>query len=260
MASRPDPTFGALASDRPTSSWLAEGFVAVPSILAPRTFQEDSALLTLGHLDPQAQLEWSRDGGVTWELYSAPVVLNETTDVLARAVVASDTSVTVGHRVLRVDHNWTLMLNTPPDNQYTAGGDQALIDGLQGGADFRTGEWQGFWGENCVATLDLGQTESVRRVKVRALQDIKPWIWAPRRVLLSTSTDGRDFDLVATLPCSLAEDDADVQIEEFVCDVPFEAQYLRVEAEGYGPIPEWHLGRGNDRWMFLDEIVVGLAE
>ena len=260
MASRPDPTFGASASDRPTSSWLAEGFVAVPSILAPRTFQEDSALLSLGHLDPQAQLEWSRDGGVTWELYSAPVVLNETTDVLARAVVASDTSVTVGHRVLRVDHNWTLTLDTPPDNQYTAGGDQALIDGLQGGADFRTGEWQGFWGENCVATLDLGQTESVRRVTVRALQDIKPWIWAPRRVLLSTSTDGRDFDLVATLPCSLAEDDTDVQIEEFVCDVPFEAQYLRVEAEGYGPIPEWHLGRGNDRWMFLDEIVVGLAE
>ena len=111
-----------------------------------------------------------------------------------------------------------------------------------------------------MATLDLGQTESVRRVTVRALQDIKPWIWAPRSVLLSTSTDGRDFDLVATLPCSLAEDDTDVQIEEFVCDVPFEAQYLRVEAEGYGPIPEWHLGRGNDRWMFLDEIVVGLAE
>ena len=82
--------------------------------------------------------------------------ITTTTDLLARSVRGADTSAVVSHRILKVDHAWELSLATPPDNQYAAGGDQALIDGLQGGDDFRTGEWQGYWGEECVATLDLG--------------------------------------------------------------------------------------------------------
>ena len=259
MAPKPSTTFGVAERDRPTSAWQAPGFVAVPSVSAPRTFQEDAATFELGHLESATTLEWSADGGATWRVYSAPVEVTETTDLLARSVLGADTSAVVSHRILKVDHAWQLSLETPPDNQYAAGGDQALIDGLQGGDDFRTGEWQGYWGEECVATLDLGQRESVTRIEIRALQDIKPWIWSPKRVLFSASEDGRDFDILSIDRSELAEDDKEIQIERFVCDVPVHTRYLRIEAEGRDVIPEWHLGRGNDRWMFLDEIVVDLA-
>ena len=259
MAPKPSNTFGVAESDRPTSAWQATGFVAVPSVSAPRTFQEDATTLELGHLESGTTLEWSADGGATWRTYSAPVEVTETTDLLARSVRGADTSAVVSHRILKVEHEWQLTLETPPDNQYAAGGDQALIDGLQGADDFRTGEWQGYWGKECVATLDLGQRESVTRIEIRALQDIKPWIWSPKRVLFSASEDGQDFDLLSIDKSELAEDDKEVQIERFVCDVPINTRYLRIEADGRGVIPEWHLGRGNDRWMFLDEIVVDLA-
>jgi len=78
-------------------------------------------------------------------------------------------------------------------------------------------------------------------------------------VRFSASKDGEDFVEIAVVPSSLAEDDTEVQIERFVCDVPVRARYLRVEAQAHAPIPEWHLGRGNDRWMFLDEISVELT-
>ena len=148
MAPKPSTTFGVAERDRPTSAWQAPGFVAVPSVSAPRTFQEDAATFELGHLESGATLEWSADGGATWRVYSAPVEVTETTDLLARSVLGADTSAVVSHRILKVDHAWQLSLETPPDNQYAAGGDQALIDGLQGGDDFRTGEWQGYWGKN----------------------------------------------------------------------------------------------------------------
>ena len=260
MASKPNDTFGRAAQDRPTSAWEADGFVAVPSITAPRTFQQEAATFKLDHLRDEVRLEWSLDLGTTWKAYTEPVEVHKTTYLLARSISNKDTSAVVTHLMLKVDHPWVLTLETPPDNQYAAGGDQALIDGLQGGNDFRTGEWQGFWGEECVATLDLGNVESVKRIEVRALQDIKPWIWSPRRVLFSASEDGRDFDVVSTAKSTLSEDDNTVQIETFVCDVPVNTRYLRVEAEGRGPIPEWHLGRGNDRWMFFDEIVVDVDE
>ena len=259
MASRPDPLFGQDQSDRPSSSWDSSGFVAVPGIDAPRTFQSGTATLRLEHLSDEALLEWSSDGGATWTQVTGPVEIEETTDVLARAVLGGDTSVTVSHRILKVDHAWRLELATPPNNQYAAGGSQALIDGIEGGADFRTGEWQGFWGESCVATVDLGEVERISKIELGALQDIKPWIWTPRRVVFSASDDGENFRVIESAMSTVAEDDTDIQIETFSCTVPTEARFLRVEAQAHDPIPDWHLGHGEPRWMFLDEIAVELA-
>ena len=258
MASRPDVTFGKAAQDRPQSSWTCPGFLSVPGIEAPRTFQSESELATLQHLEHDALLQWSTDSGETWQDYSEPIKLEHSTRLEARAILGLDTSVVVTHDVVKVDHSWKLSIDIPFDNQYSPGGDQALIDGLQGGPDFRTGEWQGFWGVNCAATIDLGQLENVNTITLGALQDIKPWIWSPKSVRFSSSLDGSEYDFMATAESSLDERDETIQIEHFRCEVPVTARYIRLEVEGRGPIPDWHLGRGNDRWTFLDEIVVEL--
>ena len=111
-----------------------------------------------------------------------------------------------------------------------------------------------------MATIDLGEVERIERIELRALHEIKPWIWSPRRVLFSASDDGFDFDVVAIVNSDVAEDDAEIQIERFICDEAFDTRYVQIEAQGHGPIPEWHLGRGNDRWMFLDEVVLELGQ
>ena len=165
MASKPDALFGQAREDRPRQQ-DSEGFVAVPGIT--ETFQEASTSFNLDHVDSTATLEWSVDDGLEWNLYEGPVKVEQTTNVLARAIQGNDTSVVVSHRMLKIDHNWQLTLASPPDNQYSAGGSQALIDGLTGGADYRTGEWQGFWGEDCVATIDLGEVERIERIELRA--------------------------------------------------------------------------------------------
>ena len=260
MASRADATFGTAEEDRPHSEWHSSGFVAVPSITAPRTFQADSAIVTLTHLSELAEIQWSSDGGGHWQRADTALIVKETTDLLARAILNEDTSVVVSHRVLNVDHQWQLTLQTPPDNQYTAGGPQALIDGLKGGNDFRTGEWQGFWGEPCVATVDLGQIKQLQSIELNALQDIKPWIWSPKSVVFSTSTDGETFDLLERVESQLSERDEVVQVETFSCNRTIDARFVRVETTSRGMIPEWHLGNGNPRWTFLDEIVVEIAD
>ena len=260
MASRADATFGAAEEDRPRSEWHSSGFVAVPSITAPRTFQGDSAVVSFGHLSELATIEWSSDGGHHWQRADTTLIVKATTDLLARAVLNDDTSVVVSHRVLNVDHQWLLTLQTPPDNQYTAGGPQALIDGLEGGNDFRTGEWQGFWGEPCVATVDLGQVERIKSIELNALHDIKPWIWSPESVVFSASVDGETFEVLERVESQLSERDEEVQVETFSCIETIDARFVRVETTSRGTIPEWHLGNGNPRWTFLDEIVVEIAD
>ena len=119
MSARADATFGIAESDRPQSMWNSSGFVPVPSITGPRTFQGDSATVALGHLNESTELQWSSDGGLHWRSGDTSLVLTETTDLLVRAILNGDTSVVVSHRVLRVDHQWHLSLATPPNNQYT---------------------------------------------------------------------------------------------------------------------------------------------
>jgi hypothetical protein len=92
------------------------------------------------------------------------------------------------------------------------------------------------------------------------LQDIKPWIWMPKHVHFYRSDDGESFDLVATASPQTDVRQEAVTTEVFRCNVPMKTRHLRVVAEAHGPIPDWHLGRGNNRWMFLDELAVELED
>ncbi|HAI01125.1 MAG TPA: glycosyl hydrolase family 92, partial [Flavobacteriales bacterium] len=258
MSDKPGDRFGVKPEDRPKSLWESPGFLAVPGIEAPRTFQSESAAFQLLHIQPDAVLSYSVDDGATWDIYDGPVAIQETTHILARATLDDLTSNTAAHTMLKVDHGWRMTLEHAPDNQYLAGGDQALIDGLEGGHDFRTGEWQGFWGAPMVARIDLGRVCNVQAIEVHALQDIKPWIWAPRHVQFSASKDGRDFDVEGRVDVNVEEDDTEVQVVTYRLDKPIRTRHLEIAAAPHASIPEWHLGRGNDRWMFLDEIRVDI--
>ena len=260
MSDKPGDRFGVKPEDRPTSLWESPDFLAVPGIEAPRTFQSESAAFQLQHIQPDAVLSYSVDDGATWDIYNGPVAVQETTHILARATLDDLTSNTAAHTMLKVDHGWRMTLEHAPDNQYLAGGDQALIDGLEGGHDFRTGEWQGFWGAPMVARIDLGRVCNVQGIEVHALQDIKPWIWAPRHVQFSASKDGRDFDVEGRVNVNVEEDDTEVQVVTYRLDKPIRTRHLEIAAAPHASIPEWHLGRGNDRWMFLDEIRVDIQK
>ena len=157
MASKPDAMFGRDESDRPHSTWDAPGFVAILPSTPPGRFNRTARHgVCPGALRPTGV---RLDEGVHWFQCQGTQWTDETVSLLARAIVDGDTSRTVRHRILHVDHDWTLTLENLPDNQYMAGGLTALIDGIDGGNDFRTGEWQGYWGTDMVARIDLGAVE-----------------------------------------------------------------------------------------------------
>jgi hypothetical protein len=109
-----------------------------------------------------------------------------------------------------------------------------------------------------VARIDLGRVCDVQSVEVHALQDIKPWIWAPRHVEFSASQEGHEFEFEGRVDVTAAENDTDVQVVTYRLDKPIHTRYLEIAAAPHSSIPEWHLGRGNDRWMFFDEIQVDI--
>ena len=152
----------------------------------------------------------------------------------------------------------SIQLNSEYSNQYSAGGDNGLIDFLKGSSNFRTGYWQGYYGENFSAIVDLGSIEEVKFISLGALQDIKSWIWFPKNVKISIGVNEHGFKELASIENDFPDDEYGAFTKEFSkrLNYPIRIRYIKIEAENYGVCPEWHLGNGNDTWLFFDEITV----
>lgn len=192
--------------------------------------------------------------------YTGPIDIIGTSTVYAYAINTKTQakSPTVKGTFVKIPQHFTVQYLTQYNNQYTGGGNNALVDGLHGGSDFRTGMWQGWWGEDMLLLVDLGKTTTIDTVGGEFLQDIRSWIWMPGSVQIEVSADGKNFTLLTTIQNTVPGDNYDSkEIKTFLQQVPpTEARYVKFKAVNAGPVPDWHPGKGGKSWVFCDEIWV----
>ena len=190
--------------------------------------------------------------------FTKPFVIDRSSTIKAIAIDGTGRSSLVATaNYLKVPHNRSIRLISKYSSQYPGGGDLALIDGIRGTANWSGGAWQGYQGQDFVAVIDLGKTETITRVGAGFLQDIGSWIWMPRQVDFEFSFDGQNFVPAETIPSDVPENNYNVVIKDFVKTIePRKARYIRLRARNYGKIPSWHTGAGGDAWIFVDEIII----
>lgn len=152
-------------------------------------------------------------------------------------------------------------LNTRYNNyqaKYSGGGDNALTDGVLGSDETYTdGHWQGYWGKDVDVNLDLGTSTAVKNITMRFFHNANDWILTPQTIEIYTSPDGKEWQLAHTEQFTPDFRDRGGFVRTLTIRNPkITARHLRVVAKNPGPLPEWHLAKGNDSWLFCDEIVV----
>ena len=141
--------------------------------------------------------------------------------------------------------------------QYKGGGEYGLVDGIRGSNNYTDGLWQGFLANDLVATIDLDKNETLSKVTVGCLQDTRSWIFMPSGVSVYGSKDGKEFSLLGKLENDISERATGSVRKDFT--VKFDKQELRfvkVVADNIGTCPEWHNGKGQAAFLFVDEIIV----
>ena len=145
-------------------------------------------------------------------------------------------------------------------NQYSAGGQRALIDGIFGSADFRTGAWQGYQDQDVIATVDLGSLQPISNIRVNFLQDQRSWIFFPTEVACYVSDQPNGyFKELGVRPVNSAERSDEVEIRSFKFPMNgYRGRYIKLVARKLGDLPEWHLGApyNGKAWIFIDEIEI----
>ncbi len=149
-----------------------------------------------------------------------------------------------------------ICLKNDPVRRYKANGPASLIDGDLGSFDFLDGKWLGFRGQDLDAVIDLGEETTVKEVKVRFLVNQTSWIFLPGELTISTSVDSIDFDIIHAEKIDNTSEDLKVETRLFGNEGPTRARYIHVKAEAIQNCPEWHPGKEDLGWLFVDEIVV----
>ena len=139
----------------------------------------------------------------------------------------------------------------PPHENYSIGGSFALVDGMMGNRDKFGRDWLGFWGKDLSATIDLGKSESIKKVTIGVLSNEGSWIHYPKNIEIFVSNDGVTFQNIKQVSLE------DIKALKGEIKVNFEtqkAQYIKIIAQNKGKIPDGLAGAGYESWLFVDEI------
>ncbi len=190
-------------------------------------------------------------------LYETPIVLHASTNLKVRAFQKDHApSKIVVTNYIKIPFGRRISLKYPYSHIYTGNSPMALIDFIEGTENYRNG-WQGFYGKNLEAIIDLNKVEKVEGVACNFFQETYNWIFLPTQLEVYTSLDGKNFEFKGRYSNKTKNSKGGSFIESF--DVKFQetpAKYLKVIATNMGKCPEWHKGAGYDAWIFADEIKI----
>lgn len=246
----------------PTLSQVPENMVPVPYFDQTKHVFEDSMNISISVMDEgEYTIVYTTDESepnADSQVYLAPITIDTATVVKARTLKGSAQSSVIRNKFIKKDKTVSLVLHSEYSNQYAAGGDFTLIDGIRGMNEFRTGDWQGYWAQDVVAEVSFTVPRVLNEIGIGCMSDIKSWIFFPSAIEFEVSFDGKTFVALEELNLAIqSKSDMYPHIKDFVIKTNSNTPIhkIRFTVKNYGKCPDWHLGNGNDTWLFLDELI-----
>jgi len=240
----------------PSTSIKEHKIVPAPFIAKGDIAFKESTEVELKSVDAAANIYFSL--GDNYKKYSNPITISEKATLQVYAEKNGVKSAVITTDFYKIDPNIKIKLEAKYANQYNAGGDNALIDGIKGTEDFRTGTWQGYWNEDVIATVDLESIKEVKEVSINFLRDQRSWIFLPTQVEIFQSKDGKSFTKIKTWEAPKPYNTDEVELTTVSINKNIKTRYIKVVAKKLGELPKWHLGYPHDgrSWIFIDEIEI----
>ncbi len=217
----------------------------------------EADLSTLGKADIRYTLDGS-EPSATSSLYSVPLKIKNDCTLKAVAIRPSGNSRVLTEKIsLNKATLKPITLLQPVNKQYSFKGAPTLVDGLQGTPNYKTGRWIAFYGNDLEAVIDLQQPTEISSAAIATCVEKGDWVFDARGFAVEVSDDGQTFRPVASedYPVMNASDRNGVYNHKLSFD-PVKARYVKVCARSERRIPDWHGGKGNLGFLFVDEIAL----
>lgn len=249
--------WGTALGEEPKTEITEYLIVSPPFIAKGKTAFSQSTTITLQSNTKNAKIYYSENDS-EFKLYENPFIIEEALTLKVYSELNEQKSPIISTKFFKIDPNLSIKLDTEYANQYNGGGKNALIDGIMGTQDFRTGTWQGYFDKDLIATIDLGSKKEINTVSINFLQDQRSWIFHPTQVICLGSIDGKNFTPIEkTQQLNEVTPSEEITIKNNRFNLQkAKYRYIKVIAKKLGALPKWHLGHKHNgkSWLFVDEI------
>ncbi len=236
-----------------------EGFVATPFIAAGQLSFSEKNTIKLSTLAKGDQIYYQINNGLFQKYEGLDIVLEESAKLCLFSQRNQYKSDTLCTDFIKIDGSISLDLKSAFASIYNGGSPTALIDGLRGTKDYRTGGWQGFEGKDLECTIDLSKVKNINQVSCSFLQDENSWIFFPSEVAFYASSDNKNFQLLGQQKPNTAPQEKGTWLENIGLNLNgVKARYIKIKAKSLIKCPDWHKGALYDgkAWVFADEIMI----
>ena len=238
----------------PVSRILKHEIVAVPYFIASSQTFVNEHIVELGSVD-SSEIYYSINNDA-YKKYIEPITINEQSIISSYAKRGNKKSKIVSSEYFPRDDTKKIKILSTYANQYAAAGEKTLIDQLRGGNNYRTGNWQGYR-EDVNVIVDLSETKKINSISLGCHQDVRSWIFFPKKVEYWTSNDDINYEYQGKVLANFSDKIEGSFHKDFTLKLKnLKTRYIKIKAENYGVCPEWHLGAGGKTWVFVDEITI----
>ena len=134
---------------------------------------------------------------------------------------------------------------------YRGLGYKNLTNGIKGKFDFKSNsEWLGFQQKEIEYVINFEEPMHCKKIILSTLEDHQSWIFIPKKIELIENSK-----LIATQQFEgpKASKDAKFQFLSLTLNKVISKVKVKIYMD---QIPNWHAGKGNTPWFFIDEIIV----
>ena len=258
LSDQPNRTWGINSNDLPHSKIKDESIVPVPFFSCESNKFKNDLDVYVKDIDPDSKLYVRVGNETNASMFTSnrPINLKNTVELTAYAEKDGKRSKEVTEKFYKVPSDKSISVLSKVSSMYTAGGPDALIDGIEGTSNWRAGDWQGYYNQDFEAIIDLQKTKPVNYVGVHVLQDVSPWILYPKELIFYTSDDGKNFTEAGRVENKVDQSNGPAQTQTLGTNVNFQTRYLKIKAVSGGMLPAWHESAGNPSHLFIDEVIV----
>ncbi|CAN5528140.1 hypothetical protein BH11BAC3_BH11BAC3_04370 [soil metagenome] len=236
--------------------------LAVPLLKYHSAFFSGSTFFEVNFNQPGSAVHYTLNGNEPTEtdpVYSSPVKISNATVVKVKAF-SNDflPSETIGVHFMQDGKAIRQMEFSTPDEAYKSNNPAILYDNIGGMADHKNGTWLGYKSDTVTITIQLKKKEKLKTILIDLLQDEGSWIFLPEHVFIYC------YDKKSTSFVLSGEHINKQQMpspkQTVMLDIPInptlKTNQVKVVLVPLNKIPDWHNGKGNQSWLFIDEIKV----
>lgn len=236
--------------------------ISNPTIMQDSSIFSSHLTVKLKHLLKGVEIKYTTDGSEPDSLksseYTSPILLTENTVLKIKAFkpgwIGSDVIQRTFYKSgIQPD---TIYLVSNPHPKYQNDGAKTLINFQLGESNTSNGEWLAYREYNMEFVVGFNQTKPLKSAYLNAFIDIGAYIFPVKSIKVEGSNDGKQFENITEAKFPEADKSDTRGAKSFSCEFPQGTswKYYKFTVANWNKLPQWHPGKGEPAWIFVDEL------